>query len=371
MRFCLFVLLLIVTTNIGAQVYTNKVVGEKNEVFIDSLKTTPYPYALPIWGSKAVELGFDLPYSAGVSINYFSQKSDLVIENLQVGFNNGPLYDMDEIIRFNNAVSEASAVNIRPDIWLFPFLNIYGIFSTAKTSTAIDASLWLPDTSNTWKEITNIDTKAEFNASTFGFGMTPTMGVGGGWFALDMNVTWTDVSALNKPVFAFVFGPRLGKSFKLKKPEQNIAIWVGGFRVKYSSSTTGSLPLNEVIPTDGLQEKVDNGIVNVGERQIQVDEWWSGLSPIEQNNPVNKAKYATANRTLETAGNVLNTLDGALNDENTATVQYSLDKRVKNMWNFVIGSQFQLNKHIMIRAEYGFLGSRTQFLGSIQYRFGL
>ena len=74
--------------------------------------------------------------------------------------------------------------------------------------------------------------KANFNATGFGFGVTPTMGVGGGWLALDMNVTWTDVSALDKPVFTFVFGPRLGKSFKFKKPESNISFWAGGFRIQ-------------------------------------------------------------------------------------------------------------------------------------------
>ena len=42
-----------------------------------------------------------------------------------------------------------------------------------------------------------------------------------------------------------------------------------------------------------------------------------------------------------------------------ASVQYSLDKRPKDMWNFVIGTQYQHNKHWMIRAEFGFLGSRT------------
>lgn len=354
-----------------AQVYTNKVVGEKNEEMIDSIKTSEYPYVLPIWGEQAAALGYDLPYSAGISVNYFTQESELVIENLTVGFNNGPQYDLDEIIRFNSAVSKASAVSFRPDIWLFPFLNVYGLLSKVKTSTSIDAGLWIPDTANVWREVTSFSTTANFDATTLGIGITPTMGIGGGWLALDMNFTWTDVSALDKPVFTYVFGPRLGKSFQLKKPQQNLAVWVGGFRVSFSSSTSGSIALNEVVPTDGLQEKVDNGIVYVGEAQMNVDDWWAGLSPLEQNNPINKAKYETANRTLETAGNALNAIDGALNDEQTATVQYSLDKRVKDMWNFVVGSQFQLNKHYMLRAEYGFLGSREQFLLSLQYRFGL
>jgi hypothetical protein len=200
--------------------------------------------------------------------------------------------------------------------------------------------------------------------------MTPTIGVGGGWMALDMNTVWTDVSALDKPVFTFVFGPRFGKTFKFKK-ERNLALWAGGFRVQFSSATNGSIALSEVIDVDGLQTKVDNGLTKVADTQVAVDEWWDGLTAPEQKNPANIAKHETAERVLQTTGNFLTSMDGALNDDQSATVQYSLEKSLKDKWNFIVGSQYQLSKHFMIRAEYGFLGSRQQFMTGLQYRFGL
>ena len=354
------------------QVYTNVEVGKNKDEVRDSLKKLEYPYLLPIWGKKVAALGYDLPYSAGLGVNVLWQKSDLVIDNLKIGFNNGPLHDLDEIIRFNDATSEATAYNVRPDIWLLPFLNVYGIFATAKPSTAVGFGIYVPDSSNNWNEIMSYSTKANFTASTVGFGITPTIGVGGGWFALDMNWTWSDVSALDKPAQTFVFGPRLGKTFRFTKPEQNVAIWVGGFRLKFGSETTGSISLSEVISDPGeLSQKIEAGQVKLSETQMQINAWWNSLTPPQQNNPVNQAKYATANRAIEVAGNILNAAEGAVNNISNSTVQYSLDKRVKDMWNFIIGSQFQLNKHWMIRAEFGFLGSRTQFLGGLQYRFGL
>jgi hypothetical protein len=356
---------------VNGQVYTNKPVGSKNKAFVDSLKQQEYPYVLPILGAKAAKAGFDLPYSAGLSVQYLWQESELVIEDLAVGFNGGPMYDLDEIIRIDKATSRASAVNFRPDIWVLPFLNVYGVFTQANPSTEISAGLWLPDTSNVWNEIASFSTKAQFTATGVGFGMTPTIGIGGGWLALDMNVTWQNVSALDKPVFTFVFGPRFGKSFKLKKPQSNIAFWAGGFRLKMESQTNGSISLSELIPADELQGKVDAGMQKVEDGQIAVDEWWNGLSQLEQKNPVNVARYETANRALDAAGNLLNSIDGALNDEETATVQYSLNKRPKDMWNFIVGTQYQINKHFMIRSEIGFLKSRTQFIGGLQYRFGL
>jgi hypothetical protein len=364
--FCLFLL----SSQTVAQVYSDKIVGEKNEALSDSLKLSKYPYVLPIWGAKATELGFDLPYSAGLNINYLWQESDLTIDNLQVGFNGGDLYNLDEIVRFKDATSTTNAVNFRPDVWLFPFLNIYGIFAKSKSSTAIDFGIWVPNGTDRWTEVFSTNTKADFDGTTIGFGMTPTIGIGGGFLALDMNVAWTDIEALEKPAFSFVFGPRLGKSFRLKK-EQAVAVWVGGFRVKINSATNGSLAVGDLFDTQNLESKIENGIVRVGEARQNVDSWWNGLSAIEQNNPVNKAKYATSNRTLEAAGNFLNAASSAVNDLERSTIQYSLDKKQTDLWNFVIGGQYQPNKHLMIRGEVGFLSSRSQVLAGIQYRFGL
>lgn len=365
-------LVLVVLTHVmvSGQVYSNKEVGKKNQEYIDSLKATEWPYALPILGKKATKAGFNLPYPYGININYLWQESDLIIDNLQIGFNNAPMRDMSEVVRFNDATSTAQGVNFRPDAWLLPFLNVYGIFAFSRPSTTVDFEIFAPDAEGNWSSVMAMSTKAEFEATTLGFGLTPTIGVGGGWLALDMNFTWSDIPALKEPAFATVFGPRLGKAFKLKKPESNIAVWVGGFRLHLNTGTSGSLPLNELIETEGLQARVNNGLDQVATKASEVESWWNSLSPPEQKNPVNVAKYETANRALATAGTFLNGLDEALNDEQHATVQYALDKRPADMWNFTVGSQYQYNKHVMFRAEFGFLGSRQQLITGIQYRFG-
>src|SRR5215831_4844047 len=140
-----------------AQYTTDKVIGKKNAEVIDSLKSAEYPYLLPIWGKKVVQKGFKIPKSAGLSVQYVWQNSDIIINNLQVGFNNGPKYNLDEIIRFDKAQTTTSGVNIRPDFWIFPFLNVYAVLAQSKTSTAINAGVWIPD-STTWKKIATIDT---------------------------------------------------------------------------------------------------------------------------------------------------------------------------------------------------------------------
>jgi hypothetical protein len=367
----LIALMMSFSNSLLGQVFSNKEVGKKNAELIDSLKASEYPYILPILGKKATKAGFDLPYSAGININYLWQESDIIIDNLLVGFNHGPLHDVDEIIRFDNARSTASAVNIRPDIWLLPFLSVYGVFAKSSPSTAIKAGVWVPDADGNWSNVMPIETTMKFDATTMGFGFTPTIGVAGGFLALDMNFTWSDIDQLEKPAFATVFGPRFGKNFKLKKKQQTVAIWAGGFRLKINSETTGDINLRDLFPADDLQARVDAGLSSVATKQVAVDDWWSNLTTIEQKNPGNVARYETANRALAAAGNFFNGIDESLNDETEASVQYSLDKRQKNMWNFIVGAQYQHNKHIILRAEYGFLGAREQLLTGLQYRFGL
>jgi hypothetical protein len=110
--------------------------------------------------------------------------------------------------------------------------------------------------------------------------------------------------------------------------------------------------------------------MKVAESQGKVDAWWDGLSTVDQKNPVNIAKHETANAALTKAGNFLNAASQGLGTISTSTVQYSLNKTPKDPWNFLVGTQFQINKRWMIRAEYGFLSSRKQFIGGLQYRFG-
>jgi hypothetical protein len=355
----------------NAQVYTNKVVGKKNEALVDSLKQEKWPFSLPIMGKRATERGYNLPYPTGVSMQYFWQQSDIIIDKLKVGFNNGQMYDLGEVVKFDKAVATAGAITVRPDIWLFPFLDVYGIFGYGAASTDVGFGIWVPDSNNVPTKVLSSKSKVEFNAPTAGFGITPTFGVAGLFIALDMNFTWTDVPQLEKPANAFVFGPRVGKTFNFKKENCNIAVWAGGFRVRLSSGTSGSVNLADVLPAEDLGTKIDQGYQKLDDTQAGIDDWWAGLTPQEQARPSNKARYEAANSAIAKASDFLLSAENAVNGIANSTIQYSMDKQPKDKWNFIVGSQFQLNKHLMIRVEAGFLSSRTQFITGLQYRFGL
>jgi hypothetical protein len=351
--------------------FSNALFGQVYSDYTKESQDKEYPYILPIWGKKVAEKGFDLPYSAGIGVNYLWQNSDLVISNVSIGFNGGPLYNVDELIRFNSTSAESWGINIRPDVWVLPFLNVYGIFARAESNTIVDVSVVLPGVEES-EELFSIQTSPEFSSQTTGFGITPTMGVFGGWIALDMNFTWTDVDKQEKPVFAFIFDPRIGKTFKLgNRQDRNISFWVGGFRVKVNRDTKGSLPLGDALPIDEWNAKIEVGQQKVGEAQVELDTWWESLTPREQANPVNQIRRETNQRKINVAATVLNAADDAVDNAENSTLDYTLDKRQEKLWSMTLGSQFQLNKSWMLRAEYGFSSGREQFFIGLQYRFGL
>ncbi|HSR39009.1 MAG TPA: hypothetical protein VLL95_08850 [Phnomibacter sp.] len=357
--------------NAIGQVFTNREIDPLDSLARVSAKKKEYPYALPILGKKAVAAGFDLPYSAGMSVQYFTQTSDIILENLKVGFNGGEMIDLSGLVKFDLAKARASALTFRPDVWVFPFLNVYGILGRAQASTEVKYRVDAPEDITNNVPILSGASLVEFQTTTYGFGVMPAIGIKGAFLILDMNIAWTDVPQLSRPTRTFVIGPRLGKNFKLKKPEQSIAVWVGGFRVSLDAASEGSLPLNEALDVDEWGGRIDAAGNKVAAGQVKVDTWWASLSPIEQRNPLNIARYNAANRALATAGKLVEAADNAINTAASSTVEYSLDRRPDDPWNFLTGMQYQFNKHWMLRLEAGYFSSRTQFVCGVQYRFGL
>ena len=185
-----------------------------------------------------------------------------------------------------------------------------------------------------------------------------------------MNFSWSDISALDKPAFVSVFGPRIGKNITwAAHPDRSWAFWTGGFRVKLNTATNGNIYTSDIFPVEEWGEKLETGYAKVGESQQKVDAWWNGLSPIDQKNPVNIAKHEAADAALAKAGSVLDAASDAVTNASNSSIQYSLQKTPKDKWNFLLGTQFQINRSWMIRAECGFLASRTQVIAGLQYRF--
>ena len=117
--------------------------------------------------------------------------------------------------------------------------------------------------------------------------------------------------------------------------------WVGTMFQSLKTGTSGSINLADVLPP-GVDTLFNN---------YQSTPWYQGLTP--------------AQKTL--VDNFVQRLQGRLD---TTVVNYSLNKKLADPWNVVLGGTFDVGRHWGLRAEFGFIG-RKSFLWMANYRIGL
>ncbi|MCW5515721.1 hypothetical protein [Muriicola sp. Z0-33] len=110
-----------------------------NEKAKDTINVT-LGWALPIFGKPATKLGYGLPRPVGINVILHSQDDDLDFEGISVGFGDGDLADLSSLfdLQNSNIVQTTTTYFVRPDVWIFPFLNVAGIFGRADNTVAGD-----------------------------------------------------------------------------------------------------------------------------------------------------------------------------------------------------------------------------------------
>jgi hypothetical protein len=335
-RIFLLLLIVFISGTISAQFATKKV-SKKEQAYTDSLKQVNYDYVFPILGQKTYKAGFDIPYPVGIMANFLWMNQGILIDNMQLGITTDnrdiPLTNVD-FIQFGDNSNTSYTVNVRPDIWVFPFLNVYGLFGYGRSETTVNLTAPVPLTS-----------VVEQGIRTTGVGMMGAFGVGPVWVSLDGNWTWNKPDLLDKAVNVAVFGIRVGHTFVFDQhPERNIAIWGGAMRVRMESNTVGQIRLGDAIPVEDMNAKGQ-----------EINDYWDTLTPQEKLDPGNIVVKAIGDKLLEADGD--------------AIIKYGMDKQVVQEWNAIFGAQFQLNKRWMLRTEWGLIGDRKSALASLNYRF--
>ena len=336
----LLITLFLITNSVSAQYATKKVSKEK-QAYTDSLKQVNYDYIFPILGQKTYKAGFDIPYPIGIMGNFLWMSQGILIDNMQLGLTTDtkdiPLTNVDEFIKFGNNSNTSYTVNVRPDIWVFPFLDVYGIFGYGRSQTTVNLT-----------EPVAFTSVVEQGIRTAGVGAMGAFGIGPVWMSLDGSWTWNKPDLLDKAVNVAVFGVRVGRTFVFKRdPDRNIAIWAGAMRVRMESNTTGQIKLIDALPPEAWERR--------DEIVTEYNDWYAGLGPVEQ-----------AAVDLTPLPDIIDRLEQADGD---AIIKYGMDKQVVQEWNAIFGAQFQLNKRWMLRTEWGLIGDRKSALASINYRF--
>jgi hypothetical protein len=281
-----------------------------------------YDQIFPIWGRKAVERGFDMPTPLGFNVGWFGATQDIIISDLAIGFNTPP--EPASFIKFDKAESKINNWNVRTDLWLFPFLNLYLMVGTGDGHTTVHVS-----------EPVKFSTTADFKGSNIGLGVTGAFGFRRSFIVGDFNHQWGFSSLLENPVPVNVFSARFGRAFRVgdRSKRMKATAWVGTMFQNMQNSTVGSIKLSEVIPA-GTDSLFNN---------YQSSAWYQALSAREK----------------ALVDNFVGRLQGGLD---TTVVNFTLSKRMADPWNMLLGGTFDIGSHWGLRAEFGFIGRRSAFL---------
>ena len=298
----------------------------------DSVLKT-YHQIFPLLGRKAIEKGFALPLPVGLNVNSFYMNQGIALSQLGLSTNENPTQPVDWIV-LGEAKSKVTSVNFRGDLWVLPFLNVYGFYGRGWATTTVPVTEPVTFTS----EVSQVGLYG-------GVGLTGTMGIKHNWLAGDVNWSWTDLEKLDQPVRGRVLSFRLGKTWKLKG-QQRANIWVGTSNQKFRTETNGSISFAEALPpgvADTLRSRLNN---------YQSSSWYQNLNPIQK----------------RLADSLVAGIMRA--DLGSTIINYSLDKAPADPWNMLVGGTYELNRHWHFRGEVGFFG-RVQGLLVLNYRFGL
>jgi len=308
------------------------------EKYIDSIKHSTYPYTFPAWGQKIAKKGIDIPLPAGVMVNYFAGSQQINISDLKVGFNGGDQVPLD-FIKFGEVKASFQSVSTRVDLWVLPFVNLYGIFGESHATTSVNIA-----------EPFSFSSTAKFNGPTAGLGISVGGAVRGIFGIGDYNNTWTSFENIQGAIYTQSVSFRLGHAISFKShPEENVTLWVGTSGIFINRTTEGTISLADLNPTIS-QETLD-------EIKNETAAWFQTLTPAQ--------KIITK----QIAQAISDKIAGL--DVKDATISYSLNKRATHHFSMLGGGQYQLNKRWQFRGEAGFLGGRTSGLASVNYRFGL
>lgn len=321
--------------SLHAQQYSNY---DKN---VDSLAVKEYNQVLPIWGKKALEKGFDLPEPIGISTNYMHLNQGLLLENILVGFdgvnNSIDPVNLDEFLEFEELSTVGSIVLVKPDVWLLPFMNVYGILGYVDLNTKVVLA-----------QPIDLATDVRTSGYNYGFGTTVAGGIKDWWIAGNFTWSWTKLTNLDQPNYAVIASYRAGKAHDLGT-NGKLTYWFGALHQRWGKTVSGAFQMSDILgdlPDATIPDKV------------RESDNYQNLTP-QQRLVVDPMLDA-----IEEAGM------GVRDNYDDMKLTYSVDKAPEHAWNMIVGANLALTRHWYLQTEVGFI-KKTTVMAGVNYRFHL
>ena len=298
---------------------------EDFEISSEESTQRKWEHALPFMAQEVIDMGFELPFPYGVAVIYAKVRQDLTLKNLEVGTNNNGLTPI-EFVSFSDAQALNDTVQIKADMWLFPFMNIYAVVGAingdADLDFTIDGNGLIEQSGIDCSKIINqpICRKLANNHLTVSLGngtgdingeSTKYSGYNVGigtilaagykdWFiALPITYVYSNIDVLDSTVETLNFSPRIGKTMDLAD-KGTLSLFVGAGYLDVDMDLTG--------------------VINVNSGDLD-------------------------------------------------TIEYKIHQENTDKWNALAGVNWDVTKHWSFNLEAGFWGSRENIIAGMTYRY--
>ena len=200
------------------------------------------PFFLPLMGDKARERGYTLPLAMGVGVNFIFINRPTEITSVRAGVNNTGLHELEHLGL--TALASVRTVMGRFDVWVLPFLNVYGMGGYIWNTSRVDVTVDLPE-----RPDTQITSNGDLEGPTYGGGTT--LAGGYKWFfaSADVNITYSKLDELSEFI-AKLYSVRLG--WNGMAGDSPIRLYSGAEYWDTKRTISGVLPIE-----DGLIQTVE------------------------------------------------------------------------------------------------------------------
>ncbi len=233
--------------NMGASAFPSKEpeyfeIDNPPDVFVEPEE--PSTRILPIFGEQAREKGYALPLPFGLGITGLVQQQAPKIEELKFGI--GTATDKPGISINGSKVTSASLL-ARGDVWLFPFLNLYGFGGMIRGNADISVNVDAFSTGGQNFDAFKFNIEGDYTGATGGVGMTLAGGYKEFFGTIDANHAKSRLDFLDGKIDVTTVTPRVGMRIESERYGKG-SFWAGIMYIDLRERLHGSVDVNLVGP---------------------------------------------------------------------------------------------------------------------------
>lgn len=231
---------------------------------IAALADEPTHSRLPFMAEAARERGYELPLPFGAAFVVTGLGNrEIEVTDVRVGIAGQPPQSVSQFLNLGST-SDVFNANLKLDVWLLPFLNLYGLVGYIHNESSTRASVTLPRPGPVPGEIeyqTKIDTSLD--GVVGGVGMTLAAGYGNFILVADCNYSQSDLG-FDNDFTALIATVRAGWNGKLGKLPAQLWLGVGNWDTAATATGHAALPDGERLDFEADQRPETKWLYDLG-----------------------------------------------------------------------------------------------------------